>query len=255
MARAQKPAQQAVPQPLPPETRTVGQLLAETIKVYGQHFVRALPLGLVVAVSDQLALERTLWEAIAIYLAASPFFTLAYADATRLVTGAKPTRNEWVVALAVGTLVFLPAAALIPWFKLAAIAWLAALGLVVPTALVERRSFSESFGRAFALSRADYVHALGSLAALVLIFGLSVSGLALLLESQADNTVRTAIFLADTVLGPLLFLGAAILYVDQEARLRSRKARGKERDADVPDADDAHGKGDSNAAREPGPAA
>jgi hypothetical protein len=72
------------------------------------------------------------------------------------------------------------------------------------------------------------VHAVGSLAALVLIFGLAVSGLALLLESQADNTVRTAIFLADMVLGPILFLGAAILYVDQEARLRLRDERRKE---------------------------
>ena len=44
-------------------------------------------------------------------------------------------------------------------------------------------------------------------------------GLALLLESQADNTVRTAIFLSDAVLAPLLFLGGAILYDDQRARL------------------------------------
>jgi hypothetical protein len=34
--------------------------------------------------------------------------------------------------------------------------------------------------------------------------------------------VRTAIFLSDTVLAPLLFLGGAILYGDQDARLRSR---------------------------------
>ena len=53
-------------------------------------------------------------------------------------------------------------------------------------------------------------------------------GLALLLESQADNTVRTAIFLSDAVLAPLLFLGGAILYVDQDARLRSRRERRKE---------------------------
>jgi hypothetical protein len=53
-------------------------------------------------------------------------------------------------------------------------------------------------------------------------------GLALLLESQADNTVRTAIFLADTVLAPLLFLGGAIVYEDQDARLRSSGQRAKE---------------------------
>jgi len=49
------------------------------------------------------------------------------------------------------------------------------------------------------------------------------AGLALLLNSQADNTVRTAIFLADAVLAPLLFIGGAILYVDQDARARERR--------------------------------
>ena len=27
-----------LPPPLPPETRTVGQLVAETLKLYGRHF-------------------------------------------------------------------------------------------------------------------------------------------------------------------------------------------------------------------------
>ena len=132
------------------------------------------------------------------------------------------------------------------------VVWLALVGLVVPVVLVERVSFRRSFGRALALGRADYVHAIGSLAALVVIFGVAEGVLALLLESQADNTVRTAIFLADLTLGPVLFLGGALLYVDQEARLRSRK-RGKERNADLPDADDAHREGRPDAAREPGP--
>jgi len=252
MARREKRPQGPLPPPLPPETRTVGQLLAETIRTYGQHFVRAVPLGLVVAVSNQLALDRTIGEQIAIFLVAAPFFTFAYADATRLVTGVRPAAEEWLVALVVGTIVFLPAAALIPWFKLAVVVWLAVIGLVVPAALVERTSFRESFARALALGRVDYVHGIGALAALVLIFGMAESGLALLLESQADNTVRSAIFLADTVLGPLLFLGGAVLYVDQDARLRSRGDRGKERDAHVPAAHDAHGEGRADAAREPG---
>jgi hypothetical protein len=157
-----------------------------------------------------------------------------------------------VVALTAGTLVFLPAAALIPWFKLAVVLWLALVGLVVPVALVERASFRESFRRALALGRVDYVHAAGSLAALVVVFGLSEYGLTLVLHSQADNAVRTAVFLADTVLGPLLFLGGAVLYVDQKARLGSRERDGKERDADLSDADHPDREGRPDAAREPG---
>ena len=110
------------------------------------------------------------------------------------------------------------------------VAWLALIGLAVPAAIVEGTSFVGSLRRGLALGRADYVHAVGSLATLVILFFLARFGLALLLESQADNTVRTAIFLSDTVLAPLLFLGAALLYVDQEARLRlgSREKRTKE---------------------------
>ena len=232
----------------------MGQLVAESIRAYGAHFLRALPLGLVIAISNQLAIDRSTAEAVAVFLVAAPFFTLAFAYATRLVTGVRAPARVWAVALLSGTLVFIPAAVLIPWFKLAVVVWLALVGLVVPVTLVERASFRRSFVRALALGRADYVHAIGSLAALVVLFGVAESALALLLESQADNTVRTAIFLADLVLGPLLFLGGALLYVDQEARLRSRE-RGKERDADVPDADDAHREGSPDPAREPRPTA
>ena len=85
------------------------------------------------------------------------------------------------------------------------------------------------------LGRADYVHAAGSFATLALLFGLTRLALGLLLQSQADATVRVAIFLADVVISPLLFLGAAIVYVDLVARvglsradrrsLRRRRAR------------------------------
>ena len=225
MAR-RRPSGQELPAPLPPEDRTVGQLIAEAIRLYGRHFVRALPLGLVVAVPNQLALDRSTPEQIGIFVAAAPFFTLAFADACRLATGARPRRRQWLVALGVGVLVWIPAAALLPWFRLAVVVWLAALGMAVPAALVERAPFGMSLRRGIALGRADYVHAVGSLAALVVMFGLAEAGLALLLESQADETVRTAIFLADLVLAPLLFLGGALLYVDQAARapVRSRPA-------------------------------
>src|SRR5207342_3135235 len=136
----------------------------------------------------------------------------------------------WAVAILAGSLVFVPAALLFPWFALAAVLWLALVGLAVPAAIAEGTTLAQSLRRGLELGRADYVHAAGSLATLVILFFLTRAGLALLLQSQADNTVRTAIFLADAVLAPLLFLGAALLYVDQDARLRSRRERatGKE---------------------------
>jgi len=253
MARAGRPKQQERPPALPPEQRTVGQLVAESIRLYGARFARALPLGLVVAAVNQLSLGLEREETTAVLVLAAPAFTGAFAYASLLVDERRAGLRSWIVGLGVGTLVFLPAALLFPWFALAGVLWLALLGLSVPAAMLEGTSFLGSLRRGLALGRADYVHAAGSLATLVILFVLARLGLALLLESQADNTVRVAIFLADAVLAPIVFLGSALLYVDQDARLRSprRRRRRKERDADLSHADDAHGEGRPDAAREP----
>ena len=253
MARRAR-AKQELPPPLPPERRTVGQLVAESIRLYGQNFLRALPLGIVVGAINQLTAGIDRVGVAAALVVAAPVFAAAYAYAARLMSGESTPRRSWLIAVGVGSLIFVPAALLFPWFALAGVLWLALIGLAVPAAMIEGTSFTGSFRRGLALGRADYIHAAGSLATLVILFFLMRLGLALLLESQADNTVRTAIFLSDSVLAPLLFLGGALLYVDQEARLRSRsEGRRKERDADLPHADDAHGEGNTDAAREPRP--
>ena len=244
-----------LPPPLPPEQRTIGQLVAEAIRLYGAKFLHALPLGLVVAGANVLAVGAPRSVATLVLVAAAPAFTLAYAYAVRLATDARPPAGSWLVALAAGVVIWLVAALLFPWFSLAAVLWLALVGLAVPAALVERSSFADSLRRGYDLGRVDYLHAAGSLATLVILFVLTRTGLALLLTSQADNTVRTAVFIADAVLAPLLFLGGALLYVDQEARLRSRGDKREERDADLPDADDADREGRADAAREPRPSA
>ena len=257
MARGSRPKSRrvaATPEPLPPERRTIGQLIAEAIKAYTGNFAKALPLGLIVAAINQVAIGVSAASTALVLVAAAPFFTIAYAYASRVAHGPPPTRRAWLVALAAGTLVWIPAALLFPWFALAGILWLGLVGLAVPAAMVEGTTFVGSLRRGLQLGRADYVHSAGTLAALLILFILTRFVLALLLESQADNTVRTAIFLSDTVLAPLLFLGGALLYVDQEARLRSRDDRREERDGDVPDADDADREGSPDAAREPGAA-
>lgn len=217
-----------MPPPLPPAERTVGQLVAESIRIYGRHFLRLLPLGVVVSGLNLLTAGQGRFVVGGALTVAAPALSASYAYASRTVSGHRPQRRAWLVAIVAGSLVFVPAAVLFPWFALAAVLWLGLVGLAVPVAVIEETSFVASLRRGFALGRVDYVHAAGSLATLVILFFLMRAGLALLLESQADNTVRTAIFLADTVLAPLLFLGGAVLYVDQEARLRSRTEPGKE---------------------------
>jgi hypothetical protein len=210
-----------LPAPLPPGERTMGQLVAETIRFYGQRFWRALPLGLVPAAADQLSVHQTLAVQMAVYWALAPLFVAGYVWACRLVHDARVTR----AAVAAALVVYLPFPALRALFVLPAIAWFALVGLSVPAAMVERLPFRAALVRGRELGLADYTHALGSLAALVIVVGVSDSVLGALLHTQGSNGQRVALFLSDVVLGPLLFLGGALLYVDQAARrVGSRRA-------------------------------
>lgn len=220
MARPRYPKQDGTrPDALPPETRTVGQLVAETLRLYGRRFWASVPLGIPVAAADQLSLGRPVQTRILVLIVLAPLFTFAYSVAVRISTPEKPSTRALIVALATGAVIFLPAAFFFPWFALAAVAWLGFAGLVVPVAMIEGAAPVAAVGRAFRLARADYIHALGSLATLVIVFVLTRLALGLLLQSQADNTLRIAVFLADLVLSPILFLGAALLYFDQVARV------------------------------------
>jgi hypothetical protein len=150
------------------------------------------------------------------------------------VLRARPT----MLAFLVGALVYLPFPALRAVLFLPGIAWFAFIGLAVPAVLVEQTSFRESLARGRILGTTDYVHALGSLAVLVLVVGLGEEALTAALHSQGDNSQRVALCISDLVLSPLLYLGGALLYVDQAARVvpsrrsepRTRKPRSR-RDA------------------------
>jgi hypothetical protein len=220
MARPRYPSSSGPPPPpLPPVARTVGQLVAETLHLYGRGFFQALPLGLVVAVADQVSLGLSVGGRIAVLLVAAPFFSAAFALATGMAAEMPVRGRTLVVAILLGSVVFAPAALVFPWFALAAVAILALLGNVVPVVVVEGLPPGAALRRAVVVARADLVHALGGLATLVIMFGLTRLMMGFVLRSQGDNTLRVSIFLADTVLGPILFLGAALLYFDLAARV------------------------------------
>jgi hypothetical protein len=217
-----------LPPPLPPGERTVGQLVAETIRLYGERFWRALPLGLPIACLDQLDLGRGVEVRIGLFVAFAPLLALAFALASALAGRVDPPRRTLATATGIGTVVLMPATVVFTWFALLAAVYLAFLGLAVPVAVIEGLDFRASLRRAIELGRADWVHALGSIAALVIVFFLSRQVLVALLNGQADATIRIAIFLADVVLAPVLLLGTAMLYFDQAARVGTdRRRRGR----------------------------
>jgi hypothetical protein len=211
---------EALPPPLPPETRTVGQLVAETLRLYSDNLWRSLSLGASLLVINQVSAGRETFVQVLILVAGAPLMAASYAGASAIVGKVRPDAATFVRAVVVGSLVFVPAAFLSLFFVLPAVAWLAFFGLTVPVLVIERPGIKAALVRSLQLARADYLHALASLATLVILFGLLKLMLALLLRDLGDSGERAALGLADLVMSPMLFLGSALLYVDQAARVK-----------------------------------
>jgi hypothetical protein len=209
-----------------PATRTIGQLVADTIRLYGDRFWRALPLGLSVAVVDQATQGlSTAGRVLVLITAGGVLLTASYAAASLLALRRRVSLRTWARSFLAGWIAFFPVPALLHVYVLPAVAWLALVGLVVPVILAEELGLRDGFRRALALARSDYVHALGSLATLVIVYFLTRTMLVFLLRGTSDQTERVAVFLGDLVLAPLLFLGGALLYFDQVARHDERRGK------------------------------
>jgi hypothetical protein len=223
-------------------------MIAETIRAYGERFWRVLPLGIPLAVVDQLSVRHSPGLQMLVWWAAMPLFVAAYVYACTLLLAARPNRTAVMLAV----LIYLPFPALRALYILPGIAWFALVGLAVPAAMVEGLRFRDALVRGRQLGVADYAHALGSLAALVVVVGLATSTLGALLHSQGDNGQRVAVAISDLVLSPLLFLGAALLYLDQSARVGSDPSdRRRRRDAHFHPPVDADAAGRHDAQVEP----
>jgi hypothetical protein len=241
-----------LPPPLPPAERTVGQVVAEAVRLYGHRWAPALALGLPIALVDQISVGRSLGAQTLILWAATPLLTAAYVGAVALAAPEPVPRRGLLTAYACGLLVFAPVPALVRLYILPALAWLALFGLAVPAAAYERLGFRDALARGRRLGTADFTHALGSLCALGIVYFITRAVLFFLLRGQADATERAAAFLGDVVVSPLLYLGAALVYFDQAARIVDSSSRTKRRtNADLHHALDAHRAGRPDAEIEP----
>jgi hypothetical protein len=226
-----------LPPPLPPETRTVGQLVAEAIRIYGSRFWPSLALGIGPGLLGIAAAELDGAARVAVVVGVGPLvLASSYAGAVALL---RPIgRGRYVgVALAAGYLAFLPICVsrlwIFPGIYLVALAWLALVGLAVPAALVERRGYADALRRGVQLARADYVHALGSLATLAITIFLTGLVIFFSIREGSGQAIRIAAVLALIVLAPLFVLGAAVLYVDQAARVESSPRARRNSNGDV----------------------
>ena len=138
----------AAPHEISPADRTVGQLVADTIRFYGSRFLPSVALGLVVAVFNQVAIGSSRDAQGTLLLLASPFFTLGYIGACVLVLGRRPTPRAFLIALVIGICAFLPVGILVWFFVLPALAWLAYAGLTVPAVLDDDLGPRDALNRA-----------------------------------------------------------------------------------------------------------
>lgn len=207
------------PAALPPAERTIGQLVAESIQFYTVHFRACLVLGVpaaIVAVLFRQVSRRA--ELVLAPTVSAALISVTFVYASTIVLGAAPSRRRLAAAWLLGWLVFAPAPFLVILFVVPGLAWLAAFGLVVPVLVKEDVATRRALSRAWQLARADFVHAIGSLFTLAVVVLLSQSVLVFVLRGFGDAAESVALFLASVVLSPLLFVGAALLYVDQSAR-------------------------------------
>ncbi len=169
---------------------------------------------------DQLVVDRSAETQIAVLAAASPAFSLTYAAACAIRQGDRPPARVWLLAVVLGVITFLPAAVLFSWFAIAAVLWLGVAGHAVPAVMAERLGPGARPSPDGQLGRADYVHAAGSFATLVILFGLTQVALGLRARragrrdtSRVDSSSRISSSRRCCI------LGGAIVYVDLAARV------------------------------------
>jgi hypothetical protein len=216
-----------LPPPLPPERRTVGQLVGEAIRAYGARFWKSLALGVPVVGANALVWARPSGGlSLAVLPVTALLISASYLLALALVTGTSVRSRAGAVAYCLAVVLFLPVPLLVVLFILPGLVWLSLLGLAVPAVLVEGLGVRSALSRGIRLARADFPHVLGGLSTLALVVIISQFSLYFVLREYADNTRMIAAALASLVVSPVVFLGSALLYVDQEARLRLRRSPG-----------------------------
>jgi hypothetical protein len=209
----------------------LGELLAQTVSIYGERVRAAFGLGLIYA---GVLLAAAVVHVSVYYAVTAIMFTMASGVAVRLVTG-DTFREAWAQVLVRFPVVLLLAAVVGLPFALAGFLsvlfiviafWLGLTAFAVPAAMVEQTRASGgplhivtyALERTLALAKVDYLHATGVVAALLIVnfvFGILLANL---LVGFADNGKIVALALVQVVLAPFFFLGLAVLYFEQRAR-------------------------------------
>jgi hypothetical protein len=215
----------------------LGEVLAETVRLYGERIWTSVGLGLFVALT--LLLGAATGHFAGFVAVFSLAFTAAWAVAARLVAGDRFGEAWAQVALRAPVLLVLTFIVSVPFalsridplLLLLAVFWLGLTGFAIPVAMLERedggwhRQLGFVLQRSVTLARAEYLHAVGIAAALVIVYILFGQILLQALLGFADNGRLASTVLVEIVLAPFFFIGLSVLYFEQSARALSAGRR------------------------------
>jgi hypothetical protein len=208
------------PAALPPAERTIGQLVAESVRFYGDHFWPSLRLGLAPAIAAVVGANLSRRTTLIVWPTAfAALLSGTFVYASVLVLERRPARKRLAVAWLAGWLVFAPVVFLIGEYVLPGLAWIVGFGLLVPVLVAEDIGVRSAFSRALHLARADLVHQAGSLLTLGVVVFLTQAVLAFVLRDFGGTAEWVTYALASIVVSPLFVIGVPLLYVDQSARV------------------------------------
>ena len=212
----------------------VSELLAETVRLYGHRFGAAIGIGIPSGAAFLATLATpTPLDVVILALA----FTVSYAAAARVTAGDPLVEAFAQAGLRAPVLLVLTLVVAVP-FVLAVtqlflvvlgVAWLGLMCFSIPVALLEQdpeaRSWFERIGfalsRSVALARVEYLHAVGIVAALVLLYVVLGIVLATALVGFAENGREIAVAISQVLLAPVFFFGLSVLYYEQKVRARA----------------------------------
>jgi hypothetical protein len=214
----------------PPVQRplTLGELFAETVRLYGERPPATLAVGALLAGGILVARSLPLGADLAILSLA---LTACYAASSRLVSGDGFMEACAQVLVRSPALLFLTVVVSVPLalaltdllFLFLVVAWIALTGFSIPVAMIEggcgwMSRLGHSLYRSLTLARVEYLHALGIVAALALVWLLLGRLLAQALVGFAESGGFVAFLLVQLVVAPFFFLGLSVLYYEQRAR-------------------------------------
>ena len=212
-----------------------GEVLAHVFREYGRRPLTYVAIGAVEALAGLTTYSGTgipLIVGIAIVAVA---FVACFAATVSVSSGwSRPDslsrlRNGFVALLGLTVIVGVPATLgrVDALFTLLAILWLAITAFAVPIVMREQRDGHRvalsgmlvALRRSLAMSQTAFFHAIVVVLLLYVVTVLITSLLASSLGNFGDQSELAAFVISRAVLVPIVFIGLAVLYLDQRARM------------------------------------